>query len=124
VPGLVVRRLGAYIDENDHTHKNFDYGLSGDRSIMPPMKRILIAVFSAGWLLPLWVSASVMFQFLSAEVLPRLAGQQPVNSFSFVQFSAQAFTAACVWLGAVIIFWAWRASAASFSPPEQHDRNA
>jgi len=82
------------------------------------MKRILIAVFSAGWLLPLGVSASVMFQFLSAEVLPRLAGQQPVNSFPFVQFSAQTFTGACIWLGAVIIFWTWRASAATFSPPQ------
>jgi hypothetical protein len=59
-----------------------------------------------------------MFQFLSAEVLPRLEGQQPVNSFPFVQFSAQAFTSACIWLAAVIIFWAWRASAATFSPPQ------
>jgi hypothetical protein len=88
------------------------------------MKRIFIAIFSAGWLLPLWVSASVMFQFLSAEVLPRLAGQQPVNSFPFVQFSAQAFTGACIWLGVVIIFWAWRAAAASFSPSKINDRNA
>jgi hypothetical protein len=72
------------------------------------MKRILIAIFSAGWLLPLWVSASAMFQFLSAEVWPRLAGQQPLNSFPFLHFSSQAFTVACIWLASVIIFWAWR----------------
>ena len=58
------------------------------------MKRILIAIFLAGWLLPLWVSASVLFQFLESEVLPRLAGEQPVNSFPFVEFSESAFTGA------------------------------
>jgi hypothetical protein len=42
-----VRRLGACIDENDHTIKNFDYGLSGDRSMMLPMKRILLN--GSGW---------------------------------------------------------------------------
>jgi hypothetical protein len=88
------------------------------------MKRILIAMFSAGWLLPWWASASLMFQWLSAEALPRLAGQQPVNSFPFVRFSAQAFTGACLWLGAVILFWAWRASAADVSPATPHDRKA
>ena len=44
---LAVRRLGACIDENDHTIKNFDYGFSGDRSMMLPMKRILLN--GSGW---------------------------------------------------------------------------
>ncbi len=82
------------------------------------MKRILIAIVSAGWLLPLWMSASVMFQFLSAEVLPRLAGQGPINTFPYVQFSEQAFTAASIWLGAVIMYWAWRASKGGSLAPE------
>lgn len=42
--GLDVRCLGACIDENDHTIRNFDYDLSGDRSMMSPMKRILMSV--------------------------------------------------------------------------------
>ena len=39
---------------------------------------------------------SFMFQFLESEVLPRLAGEQPINSFPFVEFSALAFTGACI----------------------------
>jgi len=42
-----VRRLGACIDENDLTIKNFDYGFSGDRSMMLPMKRSLLN--ESGW---------------------------------------------------------------------------
>jgi hypothetical protein len=72
------------------------------------MKRILIFILSVGWLLPLWVSGFIMFQFLSGEVMPRLAGRNPINSFPFIHFSAQAFTIACVWLAFAIVFWAWR----------------
>jgi hypothetical protein len=93
------------------------------------MKRILIAILSAGWLLPFWVSASTMFQFLNAEVVPRLAGQQPINSFPFVQFSLQAFSIACVWLALVIVFWAWRVHpqvllSRTQTTPMRDDRNA
>jgi hypothetical protein len=83
------------------------------------MRRILIAILSAGWLLPLWLSAFTMFQYLSEEVWPRLAGRQPINSFPFVEFSSQAFTVACVWLALVIVFWAWRVNPPVVSPPTQ-----
>jgi len=72
------------------------------------MRRILIALFSAGWLVPLWISADSMFTFFNSELWPRLRGGNPLNSFPFIQFSEQAFTIACVWLAAVITFWAWR----------------
>ena len=72
------------------------------------IRRILIAIFSAGWLLPLWLSVATMFDYLRAEVVPRLFGQNPVNSFPFVQFSQLFFTVACIWLAAAVFFWAWR----------------
>ena len=92
--------LGEYFSDNPLTY--FALQLS-------PWNESLSLFFLAGWLLPLWVSASVLFQFLESEVLPRLAGEQPANSFPFVEFSALAFTGACIWLGAVILFWVWRA---------------
>jgi hypothetical protein len=72
------------------------------------MLRILIAMFSAGWLLPLWLSANSMFTFFNVELWPRLRGENPLNSFPFVHFSERAFTVSCVWLAAVIVFWTWR----------------
>jgi hypothetical protein len=74
------------------------------------MRRLLIAAFSTGWLLPMWISAQSLYTFLDAEVWPRLRGQEPLNSFPFVHFSLQAFTVAVVWLAAVVFFWAWRLS--------------
>jgi hypothetical protein len=97
------------------THKShFIYKILTTRSQIPlrlgVMKKILIVAFSAGWLLPLWVSATALFQFMSTEVWPRMAaGGSPLNSFPFLQFSSQAFTLACIWLACVIGFWAWRA---------------
>lgn len=72
------------------------------------MNRFLIAAFSTGWLLPIWLSAQSLFTFLEAEAWPRMQGKSPVNSFPFTHFSLQTFTAGTVWLAAVIFFWAWR----------------
>jgi hypothetical protein len=72
------------------------------------MLRAFIAIFSAGWLFPLWVSANSIYTFFSAEVLPRLRGEHPLNSFPFLQFSQEALIVALIWLAAVITFWSWR----------------
>ena len=74
------------------------------------MRRIAIAIFSTGWLLPIWLSGQSVFTFLEAEVWPRLRGQTPVNSFPFLHFGLQAFTVGMLWLAAVVFFWAWRLS--------------
>lgn len=81
---------------------------SSYRPTLMLIRRILIAIFSAGWLLPLWLSVDTMFDYLRAEVVPRLFGQNPINSFPFVHFSQQSFTVACIWLAAAVFFWAWR----------------
>ena len=74
------------------------------------LRRLLIALFSTGWLAPLWISADSMFAFFNGELWPRLRGEHPLNSFPFIQFSERASTIAFVWLAAVIAFWAWRSS--------------
>ena len=74
------------------------------------MHRLLIAVFSTGWLIPMWISAQLLCNFLGAEIWPLLRGDHPANSFPFVHCSFMAFTVGTVWLAVVIFFWAWRLS--------------
>jgi hypothetical protein len=70
--------------------------------------RFLIAAFSAGWLLPIWLSADCFLSFVNAEIWPRLNGEHPINSFTYIRFVTQAFTVGIIWLAAVVFFWAWR----------------
>lgn len=72
------------------------------------IRRTLITIFSAGWLLPLWLSVDTVFGYLQAEVDPRLRGEKPVNSFPFLSFSEDCFTVALFWSATVVLFWAWR----------------
>ena len=76
------------------------------------LRRTLITLFSAGWLLPLWVSVDLLFVYSRADLVPRLLGQHPVNSFPFLQASQTLFAGACVWLAAALLFWAWRVTKA------------
>ena len=72
------------------------------------MRRLLIAAFSMGWLLPMWAAVSTVLDFLHVEAWPLWRGEHPVNSFPFIQFASQAFAIGLVWLAAVIAWWAWR----------------
>ncbi len=73
------------------------------------MRRISIAVFSAGWIGPLWLSAETLRQYLEVDLIPRWHGHTPpLNSFPFVHFSRQTFTLSCLWLAMVVFHWAWR----------------
>lgn len=56
----------------------------------------------------MWISAQLLFNFLSVEIWPLLRGDHPLNSFPFVHFSFIAFTVGTIWLATVIFFWAWR----------------
>ncbi len=58
----------------------------------------------------MWLSAQSIFTFLNAEVWPLLRGENPANSFPFVQFAFQAFTIGTIWLAAVVLYWTWRFS--------------
>jgi len=76
-------------------------------------RRILICLFSAGWLIPLWLGVSTYLGFWQSEVLPILLGNPQMNSFPFIQFSKDCFTVSSVWLGLAIIFWSWKLSKTS-----------
>jgi hypothetical protein len=72
------------------------------------MRRILIAIFSAGWLLPMWVAGSTLLAFLEVEAWPAWRGEQPANSFPHLRFASHAFAVGSAWLAAVLAWWAWR----------------
>jgi hypothetical protein len=72
------------------------------------MRRFLIAAFSTGWLLPIWFSVECLFTYIDTELWPALRGQPPVNSFPFLHYSFLVFTVGCIWLAAVVFFWAWK----------------
>jgi len=69
------------------------------------LQRTLIALFSAGWLFPLWLSGHIFLDFIVLEVQPRLSGNPKVNSFPFLHYSLSMWTLSCAWLGLVLIYW-------------------
>lgn len=56
----------------------------------------------AGWILPFWFSGSALFEYIRMELTPRLLGEQPLNSFPYLDFSWKTFSAGCLWLGIAI----------------------
>jgi hypothetical protein len=72
------------------------------------MKRIAIAAFSCGWIVPAWLSINTYLTFWHAEGWPLIRGERPLNSFPFLEFSRQCIDVAFIWLAAVIIFWSWK----------------
>lgn len=68
---------------------------------------IAVAIFSAGWLLPLALSVSSYLSFWQSEGWPLLLGRPRVNSFPFLSFAHDAFLIAIAWLGVVILFWSY-----------------
>lgn len=75
---------------------------------------IVVAIISVGWLIPLWLGVDTYMSFWHAEVLPRLLGESPANSFPYIAFAASCFKVAFLWLGLVICFWAYWAFSTNF----------
>lgn len=83
--------------------------------------KILVPVFSAGWLLPLAFGVDTYLGFWDAEILPLLLSQpRPINSFPSISVAADSFKIAFAWLAAVILFWSYQASALWCTPANQH----
>lgn len=81
--------------------------------------RALIALLSAGWLLPMWMAAWTMLEFIELELWPLLLQQPKLNSFPFLDFAGDCLTVAVLWLGLVIAGWAWVAVGALQRVPER-----
>ena len=84
------------------------------------MRRVLIAAFTIGWLLPMWAAGSTVLEFLEVEAWPLWRGDRPANSFPFLRFASQAFTIGAVWLAAVMAWWAWRLAGLQETPPRKN----
>ena len=84
------------------------------------MRRVVIAAFSVGWLLPMWAAGSMVLEFLQVEAWPLWRGERPVNSFPFLRVASQAFAFGAVWLAAVIAWWAWRLAGLQEAPPRKN----
>ena len=67
----------------------------------------VIALFSAGWLVPLWLGVDTYLTFWQVEIWPLLDGQSPGNSFPFISFARDCIVVSFCWLGAVFVFWAY-----------------
>ncbi len=80
--------------------------------------RLILALLSAGWVVPLWMGTHLYLEFMSAEVWPRLAGRDPGNSFPYLRIASPCFTIAFVWLGIVILCWAFMATAPKSLTPD------
>ena len=72
------------------------------------IRRFFTACFSTGWLLPFWLSGQMLFGYLYAEISPHIHGENTVNGFPYEWYSQQSFTVGCIWLAAVVFYWALR----------------
>ena len=73
--------------------------------------RALIALLSAGWLVPMWLGVATMLDFVELELWPLLLQQPKLNSFPFIDFAGKCFAVAFLWLGLAIAGWVWVALA-------------
>ena len=70
--------------------------------------RFLLALLSAGWLVPLWLGVWSYLDFMQSEIWPAVLGHPKMTSFPFLHVTKGSFTIAFGWLGFVILFWSYR----------------
>lgn len=68
---------------------------------------VLVALFSAGWLFPMWLGVSTYLDFWEVEAWPLLDGDHPGNSFPFLSFARDCFAWGFSWLALALLFWAY-----------------
>jgi hypothetical protein len=69
--------------------------------------RGLVALASAGWVVPMWLGFWTVLQFAELELMPALMQQPRLNSFPFLDFAVDCLVIGFLWLGVVIAGWAW-----------------
>ena len=74
---------------------------------MAGWQKALIALASAGWVVPMWLGCWTALQFVELELMPVLMQQPRLNSFPFVDSAIDCFIVGFLWLGAVVASWAW-----------------
>lgn len=77
---------------------------------MAGWQRALIALLSAGWVVPMLAGCWTMLHFVQVVVWPLLQQQPASNSFNFPDDTMNCFLVGFLWLGIVIAGWAWVAT--------------
>lgn len=69
---------------------------------------ICIAVFPAGWLVPLALGVDCYLSFVGLDLPQVSRGLAPYNSFPMMNSARLCFRMAFIWLALVIAFWTYR----------------
>jgi hypothetical protein len=73
------------------------------------MKRLLITLFSVGWLGPTWLAVHMYLGFWRGDGWTLLWGRKDTGSFSVIEFSQGCLGVGAFW-PAVVAFWSWHFS--------------
>ena len=75
------------------------------------LRNIMLAVFSAGWILPMHGFGDCVMGWMDIQQQSALLARYPNGPpFSYVELAYPFFTVGMIWLGAVIAFWSFIAS--------------
>lgn len=72
--------------------------------------RGLVALASAGWVVPMWLGCWAALQFLKLDLMPVVMQQPRLTSFPFLDSAIDCFIIGFLWLGVVIAGWVWVAT--------------
>jgi hypothetical protein len=72
---------------------------------MNKVKPYFFAVFSAGWLIPLYFVVTNFIAYLKTELEPEIAGRPITHSFPILDVCLFWFAIASLWFACVIVFW-------------------
>lgn len=67
------------------------------------MKKIILFIAFAGWLVPLWGHFLVLHSWHTSEVIPKLNGAPQLNSFPQYQFSQQLLVTSGLWFSLAVV---------------------
>ena len=73
---------------------------------MRTMGRVVVAVLSAGWVIPVYLALNSYLKYV-ADIRSAVLGEPTLNSFPFLQFSQQMLAVSAAWLFIVLLFWAY-----------------
>ncbi len=71
------------------------------------VRRIIISLLSAGWVLPLALAAETYNEYLTQVLLPQALGQVPLASAPLDQIAFMQFCLALSWLAAALAGWSF-----------------
>lgn len=75
------------------------------------IKKLFVFFVNVGWLVPLFYSHSILFDWLSNEVAPAIHGGNPTfSSLPILNYSRNLHYISFFWMSLVVIFWFFKFS--------------